>query len=226
MQYRSLALVLLFGIPILAKAQTANRFDVVITEIMADPTPPVNLPNAEYIEIKNMSSTAYNLNGWKLADSSSAGTINTSFILQPDSIAILCSTGNVATFSTYGRAIGVTSFPSLDNDGDLLSLRSSQGKTIHAVSYSLDWYGNEIKKDGGWSLEMIDPKDPCGGKDNWRASTDANGGTPGKKNSVDGVNNDTDAPQLTRSYSMDNTSIVLLFDEPLDSLTATIATNY
>ncbi|MGZ3925193.1 MAG: lamin tail domain-containing protein, partial [Flavisolibacter sp.] len=52
------------------------------------------------------------------------------------------------------------------------------------------------------------------------------GGTPGKKNSVDGVNNDTDAPQLTRSYSMDNTSIVLLFDEPLDSLTATVVTNY
>ena len=226
MQYRRLALLILLSIPILAKAQTANRFDVVITEIMADPAPAVNLPNAEYIEIKNLSSTAFYLNGWKVADASSAATINSSFILQPDSIAILCSTGNVSTFSAYGRAIGVTSFPSLDNDGDLLSLRSPQGRTIHAVNYSLDWYQNEVKKDGGWSLEMVDTKNPCGGKENWKASADGSGGTPGKKNSVDGVNNDVTAPKLIRSYSLDSTSIALLFDEPLDSLAATVVSNY
>src|SRR6185369_12806960 len=106
-----------------------------ITEIMADPSPRVNLPNAEYIEIRNVSKAAFNLNGWKLSDATSTGTINATFILQPDSIAILCSTGNVSTFSPFGRTIGVTSFPSLDNDGDLHSLRSPQGKTIHAVSY-------------------------------------------------------------------------------------------
>ena len=226
MRYRRIALVLVFSIPILTKAQTANRFDVVITEIMADPTPAVNLPNAEYVEIKNASATAFNLYGWKLADASSVGTINTSFILQADSIAILCSTSNVATFSAFGRTIGLSSFPSLDNDGDLLCLRSPQGRTIHAVSYSLDWYQNEVKKDGGWSLEMVDPKNPCGGKDNWKASTDASGGTPGKKNSVDGVNNDATAPQLIRSYSLDSITVVLLFDEPLDSLAGTVVSNY
>jgi hypothetical protein len=193
---------------------------------MADPSPVVGLPNSEYVEIKNISTTAFNLVGWKLSDATSTGTINTNFTLQPDSTIILCSTGNVSTFSAFGRTIGVTSFPSLDNDGDLLSLKSPQGKTIHAVNYSIDWYQNEVKKDGGWSLEMTDTKNPCSGMSNWRASVDANGGTPGKKNSVDGVNNDAAPPQLIRTFSLDSATIVALFDEPLDSTSAAIVSNY
>jgi hypothetical protein len=226
MACRRILLIFLLGIPGIIEAQTANRFDVVITEIMADPTPPVGLPNAEYIEIRNVSRSSFNLNGWKVNDATSTGTINSSFVLQPDSLAILCSTGNVATFSAFGRSIGVTSFPSLNNDGDVLCLRSPQGKTIHAVNYSLDWYLNDVKKDGGWSLEMIDPKNPCGEGNNWKASVDPSGGTPGKINSVDGSNNDASAPELLRSYSLDSTRIVLVFDEPLDSTSASIASSY
>jgi hypothetical protein len=225
MLYRKLLLITLFAIPVISLAQ-ANRFDVSITEIMADPSPGVGLPNAEFVEIKNVSSTAFNLSGWKLSDATSTGTINTNFVLQPDSVAILCSTGNVATFSAFGRTIGVTSFPSLDNDGDLLSLKSPQGKTIHAVDYSINWYQNEIKKDGGWSLEMIDTKSPCGGMSNWKASLDRNGGTPGKKNSIDGANNDVSPPQLVRTYSLDSATVLALFDEPLDSASAAVLSSY
>ncbi len=223
---RKKLLLIVLAIPFIAHAQTANRFDLVITEIMADPSPAVGLPNAEYIEIKNVSSTAFNLNGWKLSDATSTGTINTNFTIQPDSIVILCSTGNAAIFSVFGRTIGVTSFPSLDNDGDLLSLKSPQGKIIHAVSYSIDWYQNDVKKDGGWSLEMIDLKNPCSGRNNWKVSIDAKGGTPGKKNSVDGINDDLAPPQLVRTYSVDSVTIIALFDEPLDSISASIVSNY
>lgn len=225
MLYRKLLLITLLATPFISVAQ-ANRFDVIITEIMADPSPIVGLPNAEFVEIRNVSSTAFNLSGWKLSDATSTGTINTSFVLLPDSVAILCSTGNVATFSAFGRTIGVTSFPSLDNDVDLLSLKSPQGKTIHALNYSADWYQNEVKKDGGWSLEMIDTKNPCSGMSNWKASIDPSGGTPGKKNSVDGSNNDASPPQLIRTYSLDSVTVVALFDEPLDSTSATATSNY
>lgn len=221
----SLLLLLLCGY-LCAKAQIASRYDMVITEIMADPTPMVGLPNAEYIEIKNVSSTAFNLSGWKLSDATTTATITTSFVLQPDSIAILCSTSNVAVFSVYGRTIGVPSFPSLDNDGDVLTLRSPQNKVIHTVAYTSDWYGNEAKKDGGWSLEMIDTKNPCGGKENWKASTNNLGGTPGKINSVNGVNTDATPPQLKRAYTLDSLNVVLVFDEPLDSLSGATISNY
>ena len=207
-------------------AQVANRYDVVITEIMADPTPVVGLPNAEFIEIKNVSTASYNLNGWKLSDATSTATISTSFVLQPDSIFILCANSNVAAFSVHGRTIGVTSFPSLDNDGDVLTIRSPQNRIIHSVTYSTDWYGNQAKKDGGWSLEMIDPKNPCSGKDNWRASVNNLGGTPGKPNSVDGINIDNTPPQLKRAYTTDSVTIVLVFNESLDSSSAASIANY
>jgi hypothetical protein len=226
MLYRKLLVPALIIIPFLSMAQTAERLDVVITEIMADPSPAVGLPNAEFIEVKNVSSTPFNLNGWKISDATSNATITANFILKPDSIAILCANGNVTAFSIFGRTIGVTGFPSLDNDGDIISLRSPQGKTSHGVNYTIDWYQNEIKKDGGWSLEMIDTKNPCSGMSNWKASTDAGGGTPGKKNSVDGVNTDAVPPQLIRTYSLDNITIIALFDEPLDSTSASSVSNY
>ena len=88
------------------------------------------------------------------------------------------------------------------------------------------WYQNELKKDGGWTLEMIDTKNPCSGISNWKASKDAIGGTPGKKNSVDGINTDETAPKLLRAFATNNTTVTLLFDEPLDSLKAATVNNY
>lgn len=223
---KKLLLIILIAVPFISRAQLAKRFDLVITEIMADPAPAVGLPNAEYIEIKNLSSTPFNLNRWKLSNATSTTTITGNFTLQPDSVAILCSNSNASALSISGRTVGVTGFPSLDNDGDLLSLKSSQGKIIHAVNYTIDWYQNEVKKDGGWSLEMIDTKNPCNGMSNWKASIDASGGTPGKKNSIDGINNDNAPPQLVRTYSLDSVTVVASFDEPLDSSSAAVASNY
>jgi len=73
---------------------------------------------------------------------------------------------------------------------------------------------------------MIDTKNPCAGSSNWKASTNTTGGTPGKKNSVDAVNNDQTAPQLKRAYTTDNTTIILVFDEPVDSLKGATVANY
>ena len=149
-----------------------------------------------------------------------------SYNLLPDSFVIVCTASAVAAMSAYGPTIAVTSFPSLDNTGDVIYLRSPQNKIIHAVSYTDAWYQNELKKDGGWTLEMIDTKNPCSGFTNWKASTDIKGGTPGKKNSVDAINADATAPQLLRAFATDSVNIVLVFDEPLDSAKAATANNY
>jgi len=210
----------------LATAQTANRYDVVIDEIMADPTPQVALPNNEWIELKNTSSTPFNLSGWRIGDASGQSGPMPSFVLQPDSFVIICTASAAAAMSTYGTVISVTSFPSLDNAGDIIYIRSSQNKIIHTVSYTDSWYRNELKKDGGWTLEMIDTRNPCTGSGNWKASMDAKGGTPGKKNAIDAINKDADAPKLLRAFAADSMNISLFFDEPLDSLKASLVTNY
>ena len=56
------AIQLIVLIPSLAFSQ--NRYDVVIDEIMADPSPQVGLPANEWIELRNISSLPVNLQGW------------------------------------------------------------------------------------------------------------------------------------------------------------------
>src|SRR4051812_24003402 len=73
---------------------------------------------------------------------------------------------------------------------------------------------------------MIDTKNPCAGENNWKASVGSLGGTPGKKNSVDGLIIDQAGPQLKRAYIKDSVTIVLVFNEPVDSSQATIVNNY
>src|SRR5579871_662036 len=207
-------------------AQPANRYDVVIDEIFPDPTPAIGLPNAEFIELKNASSTAYNLRNWQISDGSGVATIKKDFMLQPDSFVIICSTSAATEYANFGAAIGVTSFPSLNNDADIIFLKSPEGLTVHAVSYNKIWYQNDIKADGGWTLEMIDTKNPCTGFGNWKASVDVKGGTPGQKNSVDGFNKDEHSPTLLRTYTINDTTIVAVFDETVDSVSASQTSNY
>ena len=208
------------------QAQTAGPYQVVIDEIMADPTPPVGLPNAEFIELRNVSTKAVNLNGWRIGDAGGFAGIAVNFILQPDSFVIICANSAAASFSAFGAVIGVSNFPSLDNDNDELYLRSKEGATIHAVAYNTSWYQNVVKNQGGWTLEMIDTRNPCGGFSNWSASIDLKGGSPGRKNSVDAVNADQQPPVLLNAFAIDSVNLVLRFDEPLDSAKAAVAGNY
>src|SRR6187402_2140535 len=223
MLMRKLLLILLFS-PLYVWSQ--NRYDVVIDEIMADQTPQIALPSNEWIELKNVSANPINLQNWRIGDVTGQSGPMPNFILQPDSFVIVCTGSAVAAMQVYGRVISVTSFPSLDNDGDQLYLKSNTGLTIHAVSYSLSWYQNAVKSDGGWTLEMIDTKNPCSGISNWKASIDARGGSPGIKNSIDAVNNDQSAPSIKNAYAIDNLNIVIVFDEPVDSLKGATIANY
>lgn len=205
---------------------TPQPYDIVIDELIADPTPQVGLPNSEWIELRNTSAFPINLQGWKISDASGTSGGLASFLLQPDSFVIVCTGSAAAGLSVFGTTLSVTSFPSLDNNGELLYLVDASGNVIHSVNYSISWYQNELKQEGGWTLEMIDTKNPCSGFSNWKASTDLAGGTPGRKNSVDAVNTDATAPKLLRAYAIDERIIELVFDEPLNNAAAGIAANY
>ena len=205
---------------------TTPQFAIVINELVADPTPVAGLPDAEWLELKNVSGLDINLQGWRLGKPSGQSGPMPSYVIKADSFVIVCTGSAVAALSIFGPVIAVTSFPALANGGDLIYLKSPQGRTIHSVNYKDDWYKNELKRSGGWSLEMIDTKNPCSGFSNWAASVDPKGGTPGRKNSVDAVNADNLSPRLLRAFAADSLQIVLIFNESLDSLTSAATSNY
>ena len=205
-------------LPMVLTAQ--NRYDVVITEFLSDPTPAVGLPESEFIELKNRSAVDYNLHNWTVSNGNSSATIKVDYILKADSFLILCANSAAVSFTAFGATLGISGFPALNNDGGIIILSTETGTVIHALQYDKTWFDNDIKASGGWSLEMKDAANPCTGIGNWAASTSAVGGTPGKKNSVNSENPDLDAPSLIRAVTVDSFNLVLLFDEAIDSITA------
>jgi len=193
-----------------------ERYAIVIHEIMADPTPVIGLPNAEYIELRNTSKQTINLFRWKIDNGTTTSTINVSYLLEPDSLVLLCSRTQLVFFNNRKNAIGLTSFPSISNEGDLITLKNAEGKTIHAVAFDISWYNAPVKANGGWSLEMIDPTQPCA-KFNWSGSTNITGGTPGFANSVSRKLEALHGPTLIQCNALNENTLQLNFDIPLDS---------
>jgi len=200
-------------------------YDVIIDEIFPDPNPPVGLPLFQFLELKNVSAFPINLKDWKLVDGNSTATLP-SYNLLPNSFVIVCASNSANSYSQYGPTIAVPNFPSMNISAATIVLKSPENKTIHAVQYDLNSYKSELKKSGGWSLEMIDTKNPCAGLDNWKASIDASGGTPGRKNSVDGMIKDETAPKLLRAFVSDKNNISLVFDKSLDSAKSASVNSY
>lgn len=100
---------------------TVGFKDIVINEIFADPSPVINLTNAEFVELYNRSSNTFNLNGLKLADSYTAtGATLGNYVMPPNSYVIICPVADTAQFTSLGytNKLGVSSFPSLNNAGD------------------------------------------------------------------------------------------------------------
>lgn len=204
---------------------TPQRYDVVISEIFPDPSPQVGLPLLKFLELKNRSDHPVNLQDWKIISGNSTARLPM-YQLEPDSFVLVTATNSAAAYMDFGSTLGVPNFPSMNITGSRIELQSYAGLTMHAMEYDLTYYKNELKKEGGWSLEMIDTNNPCAGISNWTASRDVSGGTPGRKNSVDGMNKDDTSPQLIHAFAETESAIKLYFNETLDSLKAVALANY
>jgi hypothetical protein len=201
-------------------------YDVVINEIMADPNPVVQLPDFEYLEIFNRSNKTLNLNNWTITAGTTVKTFGNT-VMPPGSYLIICTATASAALSVYGTTAPVfTSSTTLTNAGTLLLLKDNNGTVIDSVEYSDTWYRDSQKKDGGWSLERINPSFTCYNPLNWMAPVDPRGGTPGTVNSVNGNFSDTEPPRLLRAYLTASNKAVAVFSEPLDVSMLLNATTY
>ncbi|MEX1193097.1 MAG: lamin tail domain-containing protein [Brumimicrobium sp.] len=196
------------------ESQTPEFGDIIINEFMADETPVVGLPETQFIELYNRSNKYFHLDEWKLSDNNSTGTIQDEW-LYPGEYLILVPTSGL---TDYPQAINVTSWASLNNTGDDIRLETDGGILVDELTYTDDWYQNPDKEDGGWSIERINPDLPCSDGNNWTASTNPDGGTPGSVNSVLDNTPDTDEPHLINSLASAPHFLTITFDEGMDSL--------
>ena len=189
-------------------------YDILIDEIMADPEPPVALPAGEYCELYNRTEFPISLQGWQLRYGSSVKDLPD--VTMPPGGYLLAAKDS--GFLDYGPcALIFTSSSSLSNEGTTLVLLDRFSHVIHTVTYDPAWYGGSFKEDGGWSLEMADPANPCGCAANWEPSKDPHGGTPGKVNSCRRENPDEVRPRILTGYISDSVTLFLGFSEATDS---------
>ncbi|MDR1115698.1 MAG: lamin tail domain-containing protein, partial [Tannerella sp.] len=142
--------------------------DVIINEVMADPTGLTDLAETEYVEIYNASGNDLSLSGWKFVYDSKESTLP-DVILPSGGYAVLYRSGRDITVAPDALLLGMEKFPSaLANTGKTIGLKSSKDLIIDEITYP--------KASPGESYERSDDG-------TWHLSTDEKGGTPGAVNS-------------------------------------------
>lgn len=187
-------------------------FDVVVNEIMADPTPAVGLPEEEYLELFNRKTFDIHLDGWQLVLGNGLKVFG-SVTIPARGFLLLGKKEASDDLQNFGLFYGFSSF-SLPNTGSQIELIDSLGKIISRVTYADSWYHNPDKANGGWSLEAINPDNACSGEENWTASTDYSGGTPGKKNAV--YDENLFSPFVSSIQVVSSSGLLLTFSQQMD----------
>lgn len=195
---------------------TPRYHDVVINEVMADPTPSVGLPEVEFIELYNASGRYIQLDSFTIADATSTSVLPAGLFIGPKGYVILCDDADTLAMSPFGNVVGISGFPSFNNSGDDVVLRNS-GALLDSIRYDRTWYGSELSEAGGYALERINPYRPCSEAQNWRASLSTTGGTPGLQNSIYNISPDSTAPVLQSALALNSERLLLQLSEPLDT---------
>lgn len=208
------------------KYYIANRYDILLSEIMADPNPVNGLPECEYIEIHNRTDMSIDLTGWSFYSGEREPVTIENFRIEPKEFVLLLDKDFVGEFPVQSKIYPLNALPTLPNSGESLFLYDDNGSLIHSVEYNYSSYNDDLKKEGGWSLELIDFNYPCLQTENWTASIAHEGGTPGFVNSVIDIIDPYPTTRLKSVSRITDTSCVLTFSGILDSPSAINPANY
>ncbi len=194
--------------------------DLLITEIMIDEIPSVGLPESEYFEIYNASDYLISLKGTRLLTHKDTFYLKEILVL-PGHYLVVCPENQVESFGDNLEIFGMKPFPRLLNNGQPLAMFNTERNLIFSIDYHPDWYHDLEKSEGGYSLEMIDVRNPCGTENNWRASDSPTGGTPGKPNSVSQSNPDRTGPGFNGVYPVNSRLLDIRLSEKIDPSSTT-----
>ena len=187
---------------------------IVISEIMADPSPIVGLPEFEYVEMYNNSDCAVQCSDLQFVVGTNAVKLPQKIFDSQTYLTIISSKAKsyIQDTSNY---LFLDNFPAITNAGQTIALLYND-EIISSVTFSDSWYGDSFKADGGWSLEKIDIENVSETKGNWSAANNRLGGSPSKENSVSKENNDIISPEILSIQIVSDSTIIIEFSENID----------
>ncbi len=154
----------------------------VINEIMMNPRGD-NLPAREWLELYNPSDVAILLQNYTISYNNRNFQFPAMY-LPAKQYLIVTALQNEQAFLRYGNVCGIEGWPTMSNAGATITLNHQELGTVDQVSYAANWYASTAKRQGGWSLERVNPEFACNPVQAWQESEAREGGTPGAQNSV------------------------------------------
>jgi len=194
----------------------SSRYDIIISEIMAKPSPTIGLPDVEYLELHNRLPYPVTLHDWRLTLGTTSKNLP-EITIDSCGYAVLIAQKYQEVFSPYCENLYTLSSLAITNGGQALTLFDNNGEIIHYVCFKSEWHSEKIKQEGGWSLEIIDENWPCAGRWNWNSSTDPLGGTPGRPNSIRAPLFDNTPPTITGVTMPDSQTVRIHLSKTLTS---------
>ncbi len=187
----------------------ARPSEIVINEIMADVSPaPFALPEKKYVELFNKSRNAFNIK-------------NYTFVIGQDEFTLPEMWLKSNTYLVLDDEFINTD--KLTVSGKFLALKNADGKILDSLTYSVSLYNDDDKKSGGFSMERIDPENTCYQQNNWKASQNLSGGTPGEKNSVYKVHSDSGI-EVEKTFAVNKNQVLIWFNSEI--LSAEVDKNF
>ncbi len=187
---------------------------LVINEILPAPKADLDLPNVEYVELFHAGEYDYRFENLRWSNSKSEVLLE-EYWIKPGEFVLLVPENQASLMQEFGKVIPIKNWPTLLNSVDQLVLRDDRGISIDRIEYSTSSWGGTEFSSGGYSLEIVNPFYACDQSDLLRTSKDPSRGTPGKKNSVLDLGEDTSAPQFISWRFISPTQLELSFSETI-----------
>lgn len=176
--------------------------DIVINEILYKRA---SGGGPEFVELYNASEKNFNLAGWEIGDARGTAKLPAGTQLRAGEYLVL--TDNAPFASSLNNAIDVSGFPSFNDTGDIVFLRSPDEVAIDTLNYSSSWGGNLR----GRSLERKDPLAASNDASNWSTSQAVDGNTAEAQNSI--FESDETPPEIIFAKQLPDNTVEIQFSE-------------
>lgn len=189
--------------------------DLIITEIFNSPQNSEHFTHS-FLEIHNTLEDTLLIRNLMLMISGRALNVP-EFTIHPKEYMIFTSnTGAAGTLQNFGRTVGISNWPVMRRETDTLALFNGMDQSVtFSLVWQRNWFQSELKAQGGWSLEMIDPLYACGGASNWSASMHPKGASPGAQNSIYASKPELGLQKIQSVYMSSGQEVTIEFNQKI-----------